>query len=749
MATELALTNSILELGSGTLRITLLSGGPYRAIARDAKPSLQDILSFGQQLTVSTTIAAGDGQKVFAVLDNAANNVSTKVSVQQLPPEGLPAPSKSISIPGQRISGLRGRLAGLPTGGAWGFTLTSSNVSVAAVVVAGIAFNASVQDIVAAIVAAAPTIFDITKNIGGAGGPVPNEFCIIFGGDQAESEWRVTAVTNTLSGGATPTPQLDTFINVIATSIPTAFGLDGGVLYDGKSTWTATSGTSVNAVDQIGGPDGNFAKLVQNAGGTMTASYTFTQPVALDMSKKSGEAWVYNYSASAVNVGWQFCPGAASSNWYTAIVPPGWSKITQDRTRNTGAASTGGDTKGITQVHFRIGSLAAEQQCEGAFNSGGTSSGTASIGIGISQVQKEHFEPGRIMLLFDDCRDTIYTNLYPLVKEFPFLKGKIGLGVIKNNVGAGGFCTLAQLQEMVASGWFYCFNHSTTHGGVSGYAFETGINTARTGGLDFIVKWKSGNAPTSGTYTLTFAAGTTAAIAYNADLKTFATAVRAVMPNAVISAEDTLSATISTSIGYRVSLQSYESLPTLTPTGSVAGNWDVGWGYTVEDIFQEYDQCRQYLINYGLSRNSSELHIAYPYGSFGRGVHAALVQLGARTGFVAGDYAGTPKFDTSMVRFQGLRLPRIDMTANAGVAAQLASVITGGDAACLMGHIVNASATNTSSLIKNQTELQSLFRWVERHIGTSLLLTTPMDEYAIAAAAYGAFTHSSWGAIAF
>lgn len=66
---------------------------------------------------------------------------------------------------------------------------------------------------------------------------------------------------------------------------------------------------------------------------------------------------------------------------------------------------------------------------------------------------------GAAIMMFDDAKDGVYTNGYPLLKARGY---EAGIPIISGSVGDAGKCTLAQLQELYVAGWDM-LNHTSTH----------------------------------------------------------------------------------------------------------------------------------------------------------------------------------------------------------------------------------------------------------------------------------------------
>lgn len=632
-----------------------------------------------------------------------------------------------LSIPGLTMPALKVTLTGAPAGGTYSVTLTASGIPATAVTVS-IAFNDTAVNIAAKLAAAASTVFLVGYNMFPFGGPLPGEAGVLFGGNLQDTEWRVTSTTNSLTGGTSP--------NAVISTVHTLPGREwsgdrGFVVYDGTTAPNSTSGTPAPETipNQKGGPTGSFCWFNQGLNSSnegQTAIASFTMPYALDLTETSVHMDVFNPHEGPINVGFVGHAGTVGT-WTPYTLHPGWNTISTELGHRTGTQSQGAEPSNVTTIGIRVGGIVSEQGAD-----------VTQVRLGIGEIRLFHGEVPRLAVLVDDCADNSFTFWRQVAKEFPWLK--IGFGVISDLIGTANYITEPQLKTLHDDPQFFIFNHTKDHGNrISGSTqnYETGINPARVGqatGTSFIVRYKSGSAPSSGTFTLTFAGGTTAGLAWNGSLDTIAPAIKAVQSDATVTMEDWGGGQLVAGNALRITTQNPIALPTISNTT----NYEIGWTYTIGDIENAYSGCMSYMARTGVIDESNLQITASPLGSFGQATRTAQRNVGMLFTFQA---QRTRNRNTSslheMCNVANYAIPRIDINDVTQRGPAIGSMLVYGGVLFLMGHNMTESATSTGSQILNRTDAQVLFRALGRLVGKGFLMTTPLTEVKRAKEVYG------------
>jgi hypothetical protein len=634
---------------------------------------------------------------------------------------------------GGQLQAITVRLTGAPTGGVFGFTLAPLG-STTQFSVTGIPYNASADTLLQAVIAASSGHFN-TRNIGATNGPATTYITLLPLGDRFGQQYQCVAVDGAgLTGGTSPGVSVSFGTHQEFRDDQVVGVMDGNVLYSAAAQPSSGAATLV-----AGGPTGNIAQLA-TTGPTNSSAWVQNLAETVNSESRVVEYTFHNPHATPITFGLEHYLNTNANQLRPVIIPPGWSKALMHEGQRTGNLPVMGDLTQINRVRVRVGQYNTEQLHY-------ASDGVVRLNVG--HIARARARIPRIVLLFDDGRQDLYTTIYPILQEFPTLKGKLGVGVISGRLNTPGYCTTGQLQEMKNSGWIYCVNHSDTHGGPSSRSFETSLNPARVGqstGTDFCVEWKAGAIPSSGSVTLTFQGGATAAFAFNDSLKNITGAILAAVPGAIVTCEDTVNSTFGLGNGLRVTLPTAQTLPTISNTT----NYDIGWSYTVDDIITDFQNCRSFLIANGLSSQGSESIAVYPVGSYGRAVHAAMLQGNYSIGFGAGPISSIDWTDfSSIAKLNPFRIPRRDVVSEASsgrrVLSSLLSSLEYGGVLTLMGHTVVAGATAGVNL--SPDDFRRLLTIVSQLEGTYAKVVTAMEVRDCAKAQFGELTRRAHGAL--
>lgn len=237
------------------------------------------------------------------------------------------------------------------------------------------------------------------------------------------------------------------------TSVPQNYITSDGTLleaFDNYTDWTAQN--CVITQETTLTRSGNAIKLVGN---NPTQVMRATKTVNLDLSDaESISVWIWIDNADDIYNGGAhiYFSSSAWSKWlvydtHTTAknLTSGWNEIKVTKSQFT---VSGGDSfaNTITTVRF-------------AFNTNAATTPT----IIIDSLYKNIKGIANIVLTFDDAWTSVYTNAFPYMAS-KGLKGTTW--IIKDNVGVGNYCSLAQLQEMYAGGWDIS-NHTTNHHNMS------------------------------------------------------------------------------------------------------------------------------------------------------------------------------------------------------------------------------------------------------------------------------------------
>ncbi len=649
----------------------------------------------------------------------------------ELASPGVQAPDEPLS--GGHLHTITLRLTGSPTGGVYGFTLAPVGTTTGFQVTA-IPYNASADTVLQALITASAGHFN-TRNLGATNGPATTYITLLPLGDRFGQHYQCLAVdASGLTGGTTPGVSVSFGSHQELRDDQTVGTVDGNTLY--SAAGQPSSGAVTNVV---GGPTGNVAQLA-TTGPTNSSAWVQNLPETMNTEARVVEYTLHNPHATPITFGLEHYLNTNANQLRPVIVPPGWSKALMHEGQRTGNLPVMGDLTQVNRVRIRIGQYNTEQAHY-------ASDGIVRLNLG--NIAQARARTPRIMIVFDDARVDLYTTIYPILQEFPTLKGKMGVAVISGRLNTPGYCTTSQLQEMKSSGWIYCVNHSNTHGGPSSRAFETGLNPARIGqptGTDFAFEWRSGSLPTTGSVTLTFQGGATATFAYNDSLKNITTAILAAVPGSIVTCEDTVNSSFGLGNGLRITLPTAQSLPTVSNTT----NYDIGWSYTVDDISTDYGLCRSFLIANGLASEGSESIAVYPVGSYGRAVHAAMLQGNFSLGFGAGPIASIDWTDfSSVAKLNPYRIPRRDIVSEASggrrVLASLLSTLEYGGTLTLMGHTVVPGPSAGVNL--SPEDFRRMLTILAQLQGKYAKVVTAMEFRDTAKKLYGSFTNRPHGAL--
>jgi hypothetical protein len=225
-----------------------------------------------------------------------------------------------------------------------------------------------------------------------------------------------------------------------------------------------------------------------------------------------------------------------------------------------------------------------------------------------------------------------------------------------------------------------------------------------------------------------------------------------VVPGATVTCEDAVNSTFGLGNGFRVVVPTAIALPTLDNTT----NYDIGWAYTIDDILQDFNRCRDYLKVNGLAKDGSENIAVYPVGSYGKNVHAAMLAGGYDLGFIAGPINGSDYTDlSSIAQLNPFRVPRRDIVSatisgvtNSGrrVGSSLVSTLQFGGTLYFMGHRTNSTGGDTGVIIAPSTlraRLATIVGLSEKH----LRVVTAMQTRDRAKRLFGPLTQRAHGAI--
>lgn len=740
-ARQFPIGTSVIELGgSGQNIVTIVQGGPIRVLASAAPPAIADVKA-GTLVSTTTTFDVPDGSALYGMLDDTAGYVQTVVRVGGGTIDI--ATTEDDKTPGGAIPWIQIKISytTIPTGGTWAFTIKPLGAPLPSIAVTGLAWNASADAIHQAIVTASSGHFT-NSNLAVTNGPATTFVTIMAIGDRLGQAYELTSLdVSGITGGSGVAAS-----GTSGTSLPPRGDTTVGVL-DGLTIYNATGNPTTGTVTvSSGGPTGSIAQMATTGAGNSSA---WIQNLAetLDSERRPFEYTVHNPHPTPTTIGIEQYNTTGNNNIRPVILPPGWSKVIMTESQRTGSISDMGDRTSVNRARIRIGQYTSEQQFYAA---------DSIVRLNVARIARARLRKAEVGIIFDDAWDDFYTTTFPIIQEFPQLKGKVGLAVISSRVGTANYCTLAQIKEMVDSGWIYAINHSDTHGGASSRSFETSQNPARVGqatGTEFCVEWKAGANPSSGTFTLTFGAlGATAAIAYNATLRAVTEAIIAVLPGCIVTCEDPVNSNFGLGNGFRVVMPTARALPTISNTT----NYDIGWAYTIDDILQDFNRCRDFLRTNGLARNGSENIAVYPVGSYGRNVHTAMLAGGYDLGFIAGPINGSDYTDlSSIAQLNPFRVPRRDIVseniagvANAGrrVGSSLVSTIQFGGVLYYMGHRTNATGGDTGVIIAPNTlraRLATIVGLAEKH----LRVVTAMQTRDRAEKLFGPLTQRAHGAL--
>lgn len=136
----------------------------------------------------------------------------------------------------------------------------------------------------------------------------------------------------------------------------------------------------------------------------------------------------------------------------TVLLKQGWNLITLGKTTQIAVANDdagwavggGSPTWANAMVRIRIRMEAV--------------TGTATR-VYVRRITQTGYWRPKVVFGFDDNLASVYTEAFPVMQTYG-MKGTIY--VIGSKVGASGYCTEAQLQEMYDAGWDLC-NHTLTH----------------------------------------------------------------------------------------------------------------------------------------------------------------------------------------------------------------------------------------------------------------------------------------------
>mgnify|MGYP001327225162 CR=1 FL=1 len=623
-------------------------------------------------------------------------------------------------LAGAVLNCLKISMTGAPTGGSVTVALAcSSNPSQTASVI--IPYN-STSSAVADLFVSANALFSLTNGtLFHAGGQaLPAEIAIFFVGGQDGREWEVTSVTNSLTGGTSPAPVISISHRVLSTLQTSRSAY---TIFTGAGSPASTGGSPTVTANNNGGPavSGKYLQLTQNAGASMSA--TFTIPLVVDASESLVEIDIYNPHVTAVTVSLVASNSSAPSFPSYNLLPQQWTTLTTDLGRRTGT-QTAVPNSAVNTITVRAGSVASEQSAD-----------LTNVTLYIGEIRLAQATP-ELEIIVDDCTTDAYTIWFPLAKQYPNLKFCFGL--ISDLIGDAGYISLSQAQEMNQAPNVFFVNHTFDHGNrASGTTqnYETGIDPLGTGEdtNEFVFGWKTGSWPGSGTFTLTFAGGTTAGIAYNAAFDALVPAIKAVVPAAIVTTEGWNSATLGGGMYVRVKLPAAEALPTISNTT----NYVIGWAYSLAEVTRQYKDSSDYILENGLSKNGSHLVAITPLGSYGPTVFQALKDAGMTMAYQAGHVGNSQTSGIRDLKAAMYSLPRVDISSANLMAGVIGSALLYGRCATLMGHVATEGVTTTSPPAKNRAELQGILSGLNALAGSAFIARTPMERRTVAIQLFG------------
>lgn len=372
---------------------------------------------------------------------------------------------------------------------------------------------------------------------------------------------------------------------------------------------------------------------------------------SVNLVGKSVSFAVYNPQSFPISSSFQFYgtwPATGTAWTLNLQLQPGWNHTWCNQTN-----LPNGNVPNLKQVQGLYVSL-------NSLNTQSSDDPSNTIEMYFDSLQVCNPEKSSVCIGWDDGFVRIHQIANPIIQKYPGIKHC--LFVVRDWTLAGKrwdnvpTLTVSLLNQLYATGQYLICNHSATHG-----RFESGINPAFTGTLsrDQAVRWDPSTLPTGGTFRLTMPGyGTTGAIPYNATIRQLRDAVASLVGEDRVQITSWTTTSLSASYGLRIAFS--EPFPILTlsdPDGNVNQNRiRAGAAYAVADIVTDYENNRQFLLQNGWV--GGEDIVAYPEGSFGPAVDAAMNILGMR-----GARIMTSKYGNYATRNRGAFLDRFALPA--------------------------------------------------------------------------------------
>ncbi|MBS1706399.1 MAG: hypothetical protein JST40_11020 [Armatimonadetes bacterium] len=342
-----------------------------------------------------------------------------------------------------------------------------------------------------------------------------------------------------------------------------------------------------------------------------------------------------------------------------------------------------------------------------------------------------------ITLSWDDGFRGVLNNGWAIISQFPRLKHTLNIVKVWTEKGYRyGFDTAqtltpANVSFLASTGFFKIGNHSDEH-----KRYETGVKHPATAvsadghkvayqtGTDQAIDLVSG----SGTFSLIIDSKQTAALPQNATQKQVQDALDATLGAGEARVTTGGSGNLTTSFGLRITFR--KAKPAIG-WKKLSGNlvMDAGLAYTTQDIYNAYLANRDYILDHGWG-SSDAYTVAYPEGSYGPHVEAAMKMLNTTYGRLMQPRTALPYFLQPIFGVDPYAIPAINVSSLGvfGTMAAIDSCVANGGAINLMFHDVSRTATTQGNGI-NQADLYTVLSYVDSMIDRGVQVKT-MGEYA-------------------